>query len=62
MRERTPVFTIDPIAAAGRNIAEEALRWAAPQLGDRPILISATAPPRRSPQSKRRSAASAPGH
>jgi uncharacterized protein YgbK (DUF1537 family) len=46
MRERGPVFTIDPIAAAaGRNIAEEALTWAAPRLGDRPILISATAPP-----------------
>jgi uncharacterized protein YgbK (DUF1537 family) len=46
MRERAPVFTIDPIAAAaGRRIAEEALAWAKPRLGDRPILISATAPP-----------------
>jgi uncharacterized protein YgbK (DUF1537 family) len=46
MRERGPVFTLDPIAAAaGRNIAEEALAWAKPQLGDRPVLISATAPP-----------------
>ncbi len=46
MRERAPVFTIDPIAAAaGRNIAEEALAWATPRLGDRPILISATASP-----------------
>jgi 3-dehydrotetronate 4-kinase len=46
MRERGPVFTIDPIAAAaGRNIAEEALAWAAPRLGDRPVLISATASP-----------------
>jgi 3-dehydrotetronate 4-kinase len=46
MRERRPVFTIDPIAAAAdRNIAEEALAWAAPRLGDQPILISATAPP-----------------
>ena len=46
MRERAPVFTIDPVAAAaGRNIAEEALAWAIPCLGDRPILISATAPP-----------------
>ena len=44
--ERVPVFTIDPIAAsAGRRIAEEALAWAKPRLGDRPILISATAPP-----------------
>ena len=44
--ERVPVFTIDPIAAAaGRGIAEEALAWAKPRLGDRPILISATAPP-----------------
>ena len=46
MRERAPLFTIDPIAAAaGRNIAEEALAWATPRLGDRPILISATASP-----------------
>jgi 3-dehydrotetronate 4-kinase len=44
--ERVPVFTIDPIAAAaGRRIVEEALAWAKPRLGDRPILISATAPP-----------------
>jgi uncharacterized protein YgbK (DUF1537 family) len=41
-----PVFTIDPVtAAAGRNITEEALAWAAPKLGNKPILISATAPP-----------------
>jgi len=46
MRERVPVFMIDPVAAAaGRNIAEEALAWATPRLGDRPVLISATAPP-----------------
>jgi len=46
MRERAPIFTIDPIAAAaGRNIAEEALAWATPRLGDRPVVISATAPP-----------------
>jgi 3-dehydrotetronate 4-kinase len=46
MRERAPIFTIDPIAAAaGRNIAEEALAWATPRLGDRPVLVSATAPP-----------------
>jgi uncharacterized protein YgbK (DUF1537 family) len=46
MRERAPLFTIDPIAAAaGRKIAEEALAWATPRLGDRPVLISATAPP-----------------
>jgi uncharacterized protein YgbK (DUF1537 family) len=46
MRERAPLFRIDPIAAAaGRNIIEEALAWATPKLGDRPVLISATAPP-----------------
>src|SRR5437660_5983674 len=34
MRERAPLFTIDPIAAAaGRNITEEALAWATPKLG-----------------------------
>ena len=46
MRERTPAFTIDPIAAAaGRNIAEEAIAWAAARLDGQPVLISATAPP-----------------
>jgi uncharacterized protein YgbK (DUF1537 family) len=46
MRERAPLFTIDPMAAAaGRNIAEEALAWATSRLRDRPVLISATAPP-----------------
>jgi uncharacterized protein YgbK (DUF1537 family) len=46
MRERAPLFRIDPIAAAaGRNITEEALAWATPKLGDGPVLISATAPP-----------------
>jgi uncharacterized protein YgbK (DUF1537 family) len=46
MHGRAPVFKIDPVAAAaGRNIAEEALDWAASRLGDGPIVISATAPP-----------------
>jgi uncharacterized protein YgbK (DUF1537 family) len=46
MRERAPLFTIDPIAvAAGRKVVEEALAWATPRLGDRPVLISATARP-----------------
>jgi len=46
MRERAPLYTVDPIAIAeGRSVAEDALDWAKPLLGDRPILISATAPP-----------------
>jgi uncharacterized protein YgbK (DUF1537 family) len=46
MRDRAPIFTIDPIAVAeGRRVAEEALDWAAPLLSDSPILISATASP-----------------
>ena len=46
MRERAPVFQIDPLAtAAGRNIADEALAWAGDKLGDQPILFAATAPP-----------------
>jgi 3-dehydrotetronate 4-kinase len=45
MRERAPVFTIDPIAAAeGRKLVEEALDWAKPLLDNGPILVSATAP------------------
>ncbi len=46
MRERAPAFTIDPVAAAaGRDVAAEALAWAAPKQGEQPVLISATAPP-----------------
>ena len=46
MGERAPLFRIDPIAAGtGRDITEEALAWATPHLGERPVLISATAPP-----------------
>jgi len=46
MRERAPVFTIDPIAAAETGeVAQHALAWARPLLGEQPILISATAPP-----------------
>jgi len=46
MRERAPVFTIDPIAAAGgADVAAEALGWAGDKLGAEPILFAATAPP-----------------
>jgi uncharacterized protein YgbK (DUF1537 family) len=45
MRERAPVFTIDPVAAAESDVAQEALAWAKPLLGDRPLLVAATAPP-----------------
>ncbi|HLY47337.1 MAG TPA: 3-oxo-tetronate kinase [Stellaceae bacterium] len=46
MAERAPVFTLDPLAAAaGRDIAAEALAWAEQRLGSAPLLISATAAP-----------------
>ena len=46
MRERAPVFKLDPLAIAeGRPVADEALGWAKPLLGEEPIAISATAPP-----------------
>jgi uncharacterized protein YgbK (DUF1537 family) len=46
VRDRASIFTIDPVAAAGgRDVAQEALDWAVPRLGDDPVLISATAPP-----------------
>jgi uncharacterized protein YgbK (DUF1537 family) len=45
MRERAPAFTIDPVAAAESDLAQQALAWAKPLLGDQPILISATALP-----------------
>jgi uncharacterized protein YgbK (DUF1537 family) len=46
MQERAPIFIVDPIAIAeARRVADDALDWAKPLLGERPILISATAPP-----------------
>jgi uncharacterized protein YgbK (DUF1537 family) len=46
MRERAPVFMIDPLAATdGRDIAAEAVDWASPRLPDGPVCIAATAPP-----------------
>ena len=46
MKERAPVFAIDPIAVAdGKPVVVEALAWAKPLLGDRPILVFATAGP-----------------
>jgi 3-dehydrotetronate 4-kinase len=39
-------FIINPLAAAaGQNVAEDALNWASDKLGEKPILLSATAPP-----------------
>ena len=46
MAEHAPVFTIDPLAAAeGADVAAQALDWAAPLLGEKPVLVSATAAP-----------------
>jgi uncharacterized protein YgbK (DUF1537 family) len=46
MEQRGPSFTIDPIAIAeGGDVAQQALAWAKPLLGEQPILITATAPP-----------------
>ena len=39
-------LAIDPLQlAAGRDLASEALEWAAGRLGERPVLVYATAPP-----------------
>jgi uncharacterized protein YgbK (DUF1537 family) len=39
-------FAIDPLrAAAGENLAAEALEWARPRLGEKPVLVYATAEP-----------------
>jgi uncharacterized protein YgbK (DUF1537 family) len=47
-RERAPVFDVDPIAVAdGKPVVAEALAWATPKLGDKPVLVSATAAPER---------------
>jgi uncharacterized protein YgbK (DUF1537 family) len=54
MREHAPVFTIDPVAAAEGGVTPQALAWARPLLGDRPILISATAPPEKVAEAQNR--------
>src|SRR5271169_2939667 len=55
MKERAPCFTIDPIAVAESGEgALQALAWAKPLLGERPILISATAPPEKVAQAQNR--------
>ena len=54
MRERAPCFTIDPVAAAEGTVVPQALAWAQPLLGDRPILISATAAPEKVAQAQSR--------
>ena len=59
--ERAPVFTIDPLAAAeGTDVAAQALDWATPLLGERPVLVSATAAPDDVAAVQRVSGASAP--
>ena len=46
MQRDSPSFAVDPLdIAAGRDVAGEALAWAAKRLGDRPVLIYATATP-----------------
>ena len=46
MRARRPAFQLDPLALAeGDEQIAAALDWATGQLGDAPILISASAPP-----------------
>lgn len=46
MRRTHEAFEIDPVAAAsGRDVAGEALAWATPRLGDRPVLVYSTASP-----------------
>ena len=48
MRRSRPVFEIDPLALAeGQPVVARALDWAAPQLADQPLLISASAAPER---------------
>jgi uncharacterized protein YgbK (DUF1537 family) len=45
MKARYPAFAIDPLALAeGRDLAAEALAWAAPRLAAGPVLIYASAP------------------
>jgi 3-dehydrotetronate 4-kinase len=44
MRRSHPVFEVDPLAlAAGQPVVAQALDWAGPLLGEKPLLISASA-------------------
>ena len=54
MSERVPVFTIDPVAAAAGGVADAALAWARPLLGEKPVLVSATAAPKQVAEAQRR--------
>ena len=48
MRKDHEAFELDPIAiASGRDLAEEALDWAAGRLSEKPVLIYSTASPER---------------
>jgi uncharacterized protein YgbK (DUF1537 family) len=41
-----PAFAVDPLGIAeGHDVADQALRWAAPLLADGPVLVHATAEP-----------------
>jgi uncharacterized protein YgbK (DUF1537 family) len=46
MRQSHEAFQIDPVSVAkGVDVANEALDWAKPRLGSKPVLIYSTAPP-----------------
>jgi uncharacterized protein YgbK (DUF1537 family) len=46
MKKDHDAFELDPMAiAAGRDVAQEALEWAAGRLSEKPILIYSTATP-----------------
>ncbi len=47
-RAMFPVLEIDPLAhRSAAAMAEAALAWARPQLGERPVVVAASAPPQR---------------
>lgn len=47
MKARHPAFFVDPLALGdGKDLAAEAVRWAAPKLADGPVLIYASAEPK----------------
>jgi 3-dehydrotetronate 4-kinase len=54
MEKRAPAFAIDPTTAAADDLARQALAWAKPLLGERPILIASTAPPDKVAEVQRR--------
>ena len=62
-RDRLPIFELDPLATSDASVmARQALDWARGKLGDRPVVIAASAPPDRVAALQARLGRDAAGH